>query len=115
HHLHVAWADHGAGADAVLVLQRPFQNIGDDLHIAVSVGIEAAAGAYAIFVDHAQRTEAHVFRIVVMAEREGMTAIQPPKIVAPALLGMSHLDHGNPQSFASRPLNIGVPARATIS
>ena len=62
HALHVARADHGARAQAVLVLERAVEHVGDDLHVAVAVRAEAGARLHAVFVDHAQRAEAHVLR-----------------------------------------------------
>ena len=70
HALDVARPDDRAGAHAVLVLERALEHVGDDLHVAVRVGAEPAARRDAIFVDHAQRAEAHVRRIVVVGERE---------------------------------------------
>ena len=53
HALHLARADHRAVAEAVLVLKRAFENVGDDLHIVVGVAGEAAAGRDAVVVDDA--------------------------------------------------------------
>src|SRR5262245_21539043 len=60
HALHVARADHRAGAEAVAVGERAVEHDRHDLHVAVAVPAEAGARLHAIFVDHAQRAEAHV-------------------------------------------------------
>jgi hypothetical protein len=46
------------------------QHVRDDFHIAMSVRTEALAGFDAVVIDHAQRTKAHVARIVVIREGE---------------------------------------------
>ena len=55
---------------AVLVLERALENVGQDLHVAVSVRAEALAGLDPVVVQHAQGAEAHVVGIVVVAERK---------------------------------------------
>ena len=87
HDLHVAWADDRAGAKAVLVLEGAFQDVGDDLHVPMAVGIKAGGGFDAIFIDHAQRAKAHMAGIVILAERERVTAVEPAKIGLSALGG----------------------------
>src|ERR1700694_4847917 len=44
HDLPFPRSDHRSGADAVLVLERTFEDVGDDLHVLVPVGAEALAG-----------------------------------------------------------------------
>src|SRR6266700_7273062 len=68
HDLHVARPDHRPGADAVLVLERTFENVGDDLHVAVPVRTEALTGAHPVLVDHAQGSKAHLLWIVIVTE-----------------------------------------------
>src|SRR6185295_15245453 len=86
HPLHVARPDDRAGADAVLVLERALEDIGDDLHVAVSVGVEPAARPHPVLVDHAQRAEAHMLRVVVVAEGEAVPAVEPAEVGDAALL-----------------------------
>ena len=80
HALHIARADDRARADAVFVLQRAVEDIRDNLHVAMAMSVEAAARAHPVFVDHAQRTETHVLRVVIMAERKAVAAVQPTEI-----------------------------------
>ena len=75
------------------MLERALEHVGDDLHVAVSVGAEALAGLHAILVDHAQRAEAHVARVVVLGEREGVSALEPAVAREPALVAAAHADH----------------------
>src|SRR5262245_31136356 len=85
--------DGRAVAHAVLVLKRPFQHQRDDLHVAVTVGAEALARLHAILVDDAKIPETHVARIEVVSEREGVTAVEPVELRAPALAGLAYRDH----------------------
>ena len=57
-------------AHAVLVLNRPFQHIGQDFHVFVRVGTEALACINHVIVNHAQCGEAHEVRVVVVGKRE---------------------------------------------
>src|SRR5438128_2579483 len=77
HPLHVTRSDDRAGAEAVAVLERALENVGDDLHVTVRVRPEAAPGRDPVLVDHAQGAEAHVSGIVVVAEREAVAAVEP--------------------------------------
>ena len=74
HALHVARRDDRAVAHAVLVRQLPVEHVGNDLHVAVAVRAEAHARLHAVLVDHAQRAEAHVRRIVVVGKRKAVDA-----------------------------------------
>src|SRR3954464_769875 len=94
HSLNVARADHRTGADAVLVLHGAFQDVGDDLHVLVGMRVKTAAWRDAVVVDHAQRADSHVPRVVVVAEGKGVTAVQPTEVGHAALLGGTNDDHG---------------------
>ena len=77
HPLKLTDVDDRAVAHAVPVFQLPFQDIGDDLHVPVAVHAKALAGLHPILVHDPQRPEAHVDRIVVGVEREGVPSIEP--------------------------------------
>src|SRR5688572_29597945 len=84
HALHVAGNDGGAVSHAVLVAQGAFQHVADDLHVAVAVGAEALARLHAVLVDHPQRAEAHVLRVVVVGEGKAVVRVEPAVVgVAP--------------------------------
>ncbi len=72
----------------------PFEDVGEDLHVAVAVRPEAGSGRDAVVVDHAQAAEAHVPRVVVLAERERVAAVEPAPVGLAALGGRSDGDHG---------------------
>ncbi len=73
-----------------------------------------APGVDAVVVDHAQAAEAHVPRVVVLAERERVAAVEPAPVGLAALGGRSDGDHGfllcklvgdlYPQDTAPRPV-----------
>jgi len=85
HALHVARADHAAVADAVAVRQLAFKHIAEDFHVAMPMAAEAGAGRDPVFVDHPQRAEAHLLRIVIIGKGKGMPGIQPAVIRMAAL------------------------------
>jgi len=68
HALHLAGPDHIAIADTVLVLERAFENIGDDVHVLMAVAREAGARNDAILVDDPEAAKAHLRRIAIIAE-----------------------------------------------
>ena len=78
-------ADHGAVAHAVPVRELAVEHVGEDLHVAVGVRAEALPGGDAVLVDHAQRAEAHVARVVVVREGEGVAAVEPAEFGVSAI------------------------------
>src|SRR5262245_53968525 len=104
HDLHLAGMDHGAGPEAVPVLERPFEHIAQDLHVTMTVGAESTIRLHPVVVDDPQRAEAHVRRVVVVAEREGVATVEPVDAGAAALVGGSNVDHAGTlgQDWSSR-------------
>jgi hypothetical protein len=47
---------------------------------------EAATRCHKVLVDHTQSTEAHVARIIILVEREGVISVEPPVIEVPTLV-----------------------------
>ena len=82
HALHVAGTDDRPGAHAVPVLEGALEHIGDDLHVAVRVRSEAAAGPDPILVDHAELAKPHPAWIVVVGEGERVAAVEPVELGA---------------------------------
>src|SRR6185312_6845009 len=111
HALHLARPDHRAGADAVLVLERALENIGDDLHVAMAMRVETGAGLDAILVDDAQRAEAHMARIVIVAERKTVPAGEPAETGKAALFGGPEGDHGGTPRCREVSAYIGIATR----
>ncbi len=57
-------------AQAVAVLERARDHVGHDLHLAVAVRREAPARRDYVVVEHAQRAEGDVFRVMIVVKRE---------------------------------------------
>src|SRR5207245_6153956 len=77
HPLHFAALDHRAGAQAIPVRQSTFEDISENLHVAVKMGGETGARLHPIVVDHPERTETHVGWVMVVPERKSVAAVQP--------------------------------------
>ena len=91
--LYVTGTDHRAVPHTVLVLERTIEYIADDLHIVMAVFCEAPARGHGVVVDHAQVRHAHVSRVVVAAEREGVIAVQPAVIGVASIDGLAYCQH----------------------
>jgi len=89
HALYLAGKDHRAGAQAVLVLERAFEDIGDDFHVAVRMRRETFARRHTILVDDAQRGKAHVPRVVIIGEGKRMPGVEPAVIGVAAVLSLA--------------------------
>lgn len=94
HALELAGSDDGGVAEVVSVLEFALEDVGDDLHVAVSVGVEASAGCDAVLVDDAEDGVPHVAGVVVSGEGEGVAGLEPVDGKAAALAGRSNADHG---------------------
>ena len=64
-----------------------------------------AAGSNPIFVDYPQRTEAHVLRVMVVAEGENWPAVEPAELGAAALAGGPYRDHRD-SPYRSAPISM---------
>src|SRR6267143_2332392 len=106
HSLQVARHDDRAIAHAVLVLERAFEDPGDDLHVAVAMGAEALARLDAVVVDDTKRAKSHVLRVVIGGEREGVIRVEPSVVEMPALGSRPQRHHGDliiaPRASTSR-------------
>ena len=60
-----------------LCCNAPDENVGHDLHVAMGMGLEAAAARNDVFIDDAQRPETHMIGIAVIAEGKCVTAVEP--------------------------------------
>src|SRR5215217_98030 len=94
HALHVSRSNNRTVAHAVFMLERAFENVGDDFHVAVPMRRKTAAGSHEVFIDYAQRAKAHVAGIVVLVERKRVISVEPPMIEVPAFFCFSNTDHG---------------------
>jgi len=86
HYIAGEWCDSTGGetfesrdpADRNDVIGR-FQQ-GTKADVAMAVSAETLPRLDAVLVDDAQRPEAHVFRVVIVAERERVAAVEPPEV-----------------------------------
>src|SRR5579872_5262319 len=77
HPLHIARRNHAARAEAVAMLDRAFQHISDDLHIAMRMGAEALARRDMVVVDDSQHRKSHLARVLIFTERKSVAAVEP--------------------------------------
>lgn len=86
--------DGAMAAERVVVFEFAGDDVGDDFHVAVGVHGEATCGRDDIFVDDAERTEAHVLWIAVVGEAEGVVGVEPAVIEVASVFAASDFDHG---------------------
>src|SRR6185436_2970104 len=117
HPLHVAGDDGGTRPHRVLMAERAFQHVADDLRVAMTVGAEALAGLHPVLVDHPQRAVAHVPGVVVVGEGERVVGVEPAVVGVAALRAAAQFGHTASLRrrglFASLPN--GVPACAGMT
>src|SRR5437899_5832340 len=68
HTLSITGTNYRAVSYAVLMFERAFKQIGDDLHIAMWMRGKTMSGLHPIFVDDSMGAESHVVRIVILIE-----------------------------------------------
>src|SRR5262249_30723518 len=93
HALPVAGMNDGAIADAVLVGEGAFEDVRDDLHVAVRMHREPTAGCNQVLIDHPQGTKARPARIAILIKGKCVPRVQPAVIAAATLITGSKLDH----------------------
>src|ERR1700722_20668409 len=93
HTLDVARMNGRAVAHAVLVRQSAFEHITDDFHVAMAVCPKTLATRDAILVDHPQRAEMHVLRVVIAGERKAVIRIEPAVVSVAPFIGASNFEH----------------------
>lgn len=93
HELDLAGLEDASVAEAVLVLEGAFDDVGEDFHVAMGMGGEAAAGGDVVLVDDAEAAEAHVRGVVVVGKGEGVAGLEPA-VVGVAALGGAADDEG---------------------
>src|SRR5258707_5545896 len=93
HHLDLAWAKFRNRAHTVLVFDSPIQDIGQDLHILVTMAAEAVARCYAILVNYSQSTKPHVIPVLIIAEGKRVATIQRSPVRVPPVPGPPDFHH----------------------
>lgn len=87
HHLDLTGQQHAAVAHAVFMLERALDEITENLHVTVRMRGETAAWGDAVLIDHPQRAKAHVCRVIVVGEAEGVIAVEPAVVGMAAFFG----------------------------
>src|SRR5215469_1881791 len=100
HALYVARPDHGAVAEAVLVLECSLENVRNYFHVTVTVAREPGAWNDAVLVDDPQASEDHMRRVLVLPESEGVAAVQPSR---PGLTSCHSIAKDNHKSLPTSP------------
>src|SRR5207302_10038277 len=80
HALRAACFEDAAASDAVRVLEMAGNDVGDAFDVAMWVHRPDGARRQRVVIVYAQRTDAHVGRVVVLVEAEVQTGAQPPAI-----------------------------------
>jgi hypothetical protein len=75
HALELPRTEDGPVAEAVLMAESPFEDIGDDFHVPVTVHAEALTRLDPVFVDDPEHAKAYVSRVVIVAEGESVVGI----------------------------------------
>src|ERR1700730_7930998 len=93
HALSVAGTNGRAIPHAVFVLESTLQQVGDDLHVAVRMHGETVAPLHPVFVNHAQGTESHEARVVVLIKGKSKVRVEPAEIASAPLIATPDRDH----------------------
>ena len=95
HPLDIAGAEDRALPHAVGMGEGSRNDIADDLHVAMAVGAEAAAGLDPVLVDDPEGAELDMVRVVIVGEGEGVPAVEPPMVGVAPLGTFAKNDHGS--------------------
>jgi hypothetical protein len=95
HDLNVARGGPALVAEVVAVRDGALPDVGDDLHLAMWMRVEAGAWRDLVVIPDAQPAEAHALRVVIEAEAEVMPRIEPLIAEAAEPAEGSNLDHGD--------------------
>jgi len=80
HHLHVTGDRAALVAETVAMGDRAVAHIGDDLHVAMRMRVEAGARRNLVVVPHAQPAPAHARGVAIAGEGEMMARAQPAMV-----------------------------------
>jgi len=80
-------------AHAVLMREAAFEDVTDNLHVAMGVGAKTLPRSYTIVVDDPQSAESHVRGVVIVREGKGMPGIQPAVVGVAPVASVPDRDH----------------------
>lgn len=93
HTLDLTGPDHRASTEAIFMFECSRAHVRDDLHIPMAMGFTASAGDHAVFIDPPKVTKSHILQVVIVTERESMSAVEPVNFELDALIGFANLKH----------------------
>src|SRR5262249_22296323 len=94
HALELPRPDDRAIAQAVLMGERSLKDVGQNLHIGMSLSRESLAGRDAVLVDHAKTAKPHELRVVIVGKGKRVVGLQPSVVEVAALLRAANDEHG---------------------
>ncbi len=89
HPLDLSGPDDRACSHAVFVLERSFQNVGDDLHISMRMCPKTLRRGNAILINDPQGSESHVVPVMVGVEGERVVSVEPAVVGMAPLVSMT--------------------------
>src|SRR5579862_7350735 len=93
HALSIARENDRTGSEAVFVLKLAFENIGDDLHVAMRMSGKSGVRRDVVFVDDAQRAKSHPLGIPVIGKAESMFGVEPTVVSSTTFGGGTNRNH----------------------
>src|SRR5438876_11341912 len=75
HTLSITGTNYRTISHAVLMFESAFQQISDDLHVAMRMRGKTMSGLHPIFVDDSKGAESHVAGIVILIEGEAVASV----------------------------------------
>ena len=92
HDLNLARLELGVVTEAVAMLDGPFEDIREDLHVTMPVRRETHRRVDEVLIDDPEGPETHVGGVMVIGETEAVPGHQPAMIGEPPFLGAAHCE-----------------------
>src|SRR5438552_13429028 len=92
HHLDFAGTDFSLMPGGIRMRKLAVDDVGNDLHVAMRVGVKAAVRGDDVVVEDAQGREVHVVGIVVVAEGKVPVRVQPAVVGVVTVGGFDDVD-----------------------
>ena len=93
HPLYIPRTNDGTIAEAIPMFQPSLQNIGNNLHVLMTVGAKPLPWLDLVFVNYSQYSKPPVGGVIVITERKSMATIQPIQLSMTPIVTGSHLKH----------------------
>src|SRR4029078_4698702 len=103
------------GSHAVLMGNRSFKNVGDDLHVAMRMCRKALSGSHAVFIDNAKMAEVDVLRVVVVRKGERVVRVQPSVVDVTTIGRAPDFNHASTNPAPTVSLASSIRMNAPVS